>query len=240
MTIIVTGHSRGLGKEITQKILTETSHSVIGISRSEPESVKDNQIEFGSRFVHLSYDLTDIEGIKPLFLDSLKQLGPITGLVNNSAIAYDDLVTNMNAQRLEQLFQINVLAPMHLTKYVIRDMIFHKSKGSIVFVSSVSAHTAYKGLCMYASTKGALEAFSRGVAREWGKMGIRSNCVVPGFMETSMSDSLSDEQKDRIYRRTSLRSETNVECVADTVLFLLSHKSQSITGTSIHVDSGTI
>ncbi|MGB4433996.1 MAG: SDR family oxidoreductase [Defluviitoga tunisiensis] len=93
---------------------------------------------------------------------------------------------------------------------------------------------------MYAATKAAVEAFSKTVAREFGSKKIRSNCVAPGFMETEMSNSLTLEQKDRIYLRTSLKEETQIESVSNTVKFLLSDESYSITGQVIHVDSGTI
>jgi 3-oxoacyl-[acyl-carrier protein] reductase len=93
---------------------------------------------------------------------------------------------------------------------------------------------------MYASTKGALEAFSKNTAREWGRKGIRSNCIVAGFMETEMSGTLTDEQKDRIYKRTSLKQPTDTQSVANTIEFLLSDGSKSITGQNINVDSGTI
>ena len=93
---------------------------------------------------------------------------------------------------------------------------------------------------MYASSKGAMEAFSKDTAREWGELNIRSNVVVPGFMETSMSSALTEEQKNRIYKRTSLKKATSIESVAETVAFLLSEKAVSITGQNIHVDSGTI
>jgi 3-oxoacyl-[acyl-carrier protein] reductase len=93
---------------------------------------------------------------------------------------------------------------------------------------------------MYASSKGALEAFSKNTAREWGVKGIRSNCVVPGFMATAMSASLTDEQRDKIYARTSLKAATSVESVAEMVSFLLSDKAASVTAQNIHVDNGTI
>lgn len=93
---------------------------------------------------------------------------------------------------------------------------------------------------MYAATKAAVEAFSKTVAREFGSKKIRSNCVAPGFMETEMSNSLTLEQKDRIYLRTSLKEETQIESVSNTVKFLLSDESYSITGQVIHVDNGTI
>jgi len=123
---------------------------------------------------------------------------------------------------------------------VIRNMLLHKVQGSVVHISSISVHTGYKGLAMYASTKGALEAFSKNTAREWGERGIRSNAIVAGFMETSMSSTLSDEQKNRIYKRTSLKKPTSINSVANTIEYLLSESSASITGTSLHVDSGTI
>jgi 3-oxoacyl-[acyl-carrier protein] reductase len=93
---------------------------------------------------------------------------------------------------------------------------------------------------MYAATKGALEAFSKNTAREWGEIGVRSNCVVAGFMETEMSNSLSDEQKQRIYNRTSLKKETNKNSVVDTIKFLISENADSITGQNLFVDCGTI
>ena len=138
------------------------------------------------------------------------------------------------------MYEVNVFTPLIITKYVIRNMILHRTKGAIIHISSICAHTGYKGLAMYASSKGALEAFSKDTAREWGERGIRSNVVVPGFMETAMSENLSEEQKDRIYKRTSLKKATSIESVAETVAFLLSDKACSITGQNIHVDSGTI
>ncbi len=119
-------------------------------------------------------------------------------------------------------------------------MILHQQGGSIIHLSSISAHTGYKGLSMYAATKGALEAFSKNTAREWGTRGIRSNCVVAGFMETAMSAGLSDDQKARIYKRTSLKQATEVASVAKTISFLLTAGASSITGQAIVVDSGTI
>ena len=100
--------------------------------------------------------------------------------------------------------------------------------------------TGYKGLSMYASTKGAIQAHSKNIAREWGPRGIRSNCIIPGFMETEMSQGLTEEQRQRIYNRNSLKRETDIESVAWTVFFIASEKANSITGENINVDSGTI
>jgi len=197
--------------------------------------------QYPDKLLWLQYDLEDAKNIRQtIFKDWIGLNTPIYGLVNNAALAYDDIVTNLNLDSLEKMYRVNVFTPMVLTKFVIRQMLLHHIKGSIIHISSISVHTGYKGLSMYASTKGALEAFSKNTAREWGEKGLRSNCLVAGFMETEMSSSLSDNQKNRIYQRTSMKQPVNVNSVAETIKFLLSDGAKSITGQNIHVDNGTI
>lgn len=240
MNYLVTGCSRGVGLEICRALLKQ-GHDVYGIARTYSEEFKRMEEEYES-FVHFkSVDLSDAESVRnSIFKEFVPNSIPLHGFVNNAAIAYDDIVTNLNLSRLEAMYKVNVFTPMMITKYSLRNMLLHHTKGSIVHISSISAHTGYKGLAMYASSKGALEAFSKDTAREWGGLGIRSNVVVPGFMETAMSSTLTQEQKDRIYKRTSLKNATSTYSVAQTVAFLLSDKACSITGQNIHVDNGTI
>ena len=237
--IIVTGDSGGLGSAIVRTILEDGKYGVIGISRRENNVVDSIKKEY-SNYVHINFDLNNTTEVKRLYKEEIRKIGSIYGLVNNSAMAYDDIVTNLDYEKLHMMYQINVYSPMMLTKYAIRDMILHKTQGSIIHISSESAHTGYKGLAMYASTKGAMEAFSLDTAREWGIRGIRSNVVAPGFMETNISAKLTDEQKKKIYQRTALKKATDVQSVAEMVYFLLSDKASSITGTVVRVDNGTI
>lgn len=240
MNILVTGISKGLGFTIAEKLLQE-NHTVFGISRSKSNELDNLIKKYPNQLLWLSYDLLDTNNIrKTLFKNWIGLKTPLHGFVNNAALAYDDIVTNLNIEPLENMYKVNVFTPMLITKYTIRQMLLHHIKGSIIHLSSISVHTGYKGLAMYASSKGALEAFSKNTAREWGELGIRSNCIVAGFMETEMSSTLSSEQKNRIYKRTSLKKPTDVNSVAETISFLLSDKSVSITGQNIHVDSGTI
>lgn len=240
MNILVTGISKGLGLCISQSLL-ERGFKVFGISRSKTEELNLMLIKYPLQLCWLQYDLSDVENIhNSIFKEWIGLQTPIHGFVNNAALAYDDIVTNINIKSLEEMYRVNVFTPMNITKYVIRQMLLHNTKGSIVHISSISVHTGYKGLAMYASTKGALEAFSKNIAREWGAIGIRSNCLVAGFMETEMSSSLSVDQKNRIYQRTSLKKPVDVNSVAETIAFLLSNDSKSITGQNINVDSGTI
>jgi 3-oxoacyl-[acyl-carrier protein] reductase len=238
-TVVVTGDSRGLGEHIVDRLLAD-GYAVVGLSRSQSEAVERFSETYPERYAHVEFDLAAPEDVRELYLEELKPRGPLVGLVNNAAVAYDDLVTNAQADRLQHMFTVNVVTPTLLTKYVIRDMLLARVHGAVVHVSSVSTATGYKGLSMYASTKGALEAFSRGVAREWGARNIRSNCVAPGFMDTEMTEALDDDQKGRIYARTALKEPTDPDSVAETVSFLLSDGARSITGETVRIDSGTL
>lgn len=240
MNILVTGCSRGVGLEIC-RVLLEQGHTVYGVARSCPQEFKDLQTQYPERLLYKSVDLSDSEHVREnVFSDFVTNKVQLDGFVNNAALAYDDIVSNINLDRLKGMYEVNVFSPMVMTKYAIRNMLLHHTKGSIVHISSISVHTGYKGLAMYASSKGALEAFSKNTAREWGSLGIRSNVVVPGFMPTAMSATLTDEQRAKIYARTSLKDATSVRSVAETVAYLLSEKAASITGQNIHVDNGTI
>ena len=227
MNVLVTGCSRGVGLEIC-RVLLEQGNTVYGVARSYTDEFKALEAEYAGKLFFKSIDLSDSESIrKSVFKEYVGNKVVLDVYVNNAAMAYDDIVTNLNLDRLKAMNAVNVFT-------------LHHTRGSIVHISSISAHTGYKGLAMYASSKGALEAFSKDTAREWGGMGIRSNVVVPGFMETAMSSTLTDDQKDRIYKRTSMKAATSVRSVAETVSFLVSEKACSITGQNIHVDNGTI
>ena len=237
---LITGISKGLGLEIARQIV-EAGDYVYGISRTMTPELRELMSEYPDSINHLSFDLSESEFVKEkIFKEFIGLKTSLAGYVNNGAYAYDDIISNLDYSKLEDMYKVNVFTPMMISKYVIRNFLLHSVKGSIVHISSISAHTGYKGLAMYASTKGAIEAFSKNTAREWGERGIRSNTVVAGFMETAMSGTLTDEQKDRIYKRTSLKSATSLQSVASTVLFLLSDKAESSTGENIGVNAGTI
>ena len=240
MNALITGVSKGLGLKTTESLL-KNGWTVYGVSRSKTEELGGLLVQYPDKLKWLQFDLGNSGKIRQIiFKDWIGVNTPINGLVNNAAIAYDDLVTNLNLNSLESMYRVNVFSPMILTKLAIRQMLLHHISGSIVHVSSVSVHTGYKGLSMYASTKGALEAFSKNTAREWGEIGVRSNCLVAGFMKTEMVSSLTEDQINRIYQRTSLKKPVDLNSVAETIRFLLSEDAKSITGQNIFVDCGTI
>jgi 3-oxoacyl-[acyl-carrier protein] reductase len=239
MNILVTGVSRGLGLEII-KVLLQEGHTVYGINRTSTAELNYLQEEYPNNLFWLSYDLGNMDNLKEtIFKKWLKDV-VLHGFVNNAALAYDTLLTNMDYRALMNMTTVNQISPMMITKYVLRNMLLNDVAGSIVHISSISVHTGYKGLAMYAATKGALEAFSKNTAREWGVKGIRSNCVVAGFMETEMTSTMDDETIKKIFNRTSLKKTVSLSSVANSVSFLLSSKAESITGQNIFVDSGAI
>lgn len=238
-TVIITGDSRGLGAQIVETLLQD-EYEIVGISRNGSDRTEQFLEAYPDRYSHVDFDLSTPEAVSDLYSDHLKPRGPIYGLVNNAAMGYDDLVTNANEERIDEMFKINVQSPIVLSKYVLRDMMLNRTEGSLVHISSVSTATGYKGLSMYGSTKAALEGFSLSAAREWGERGIRSNCIAPGFMNTDMTSTLDESQKDRIYERTGLGEPTTRESVAAMVAFLLSDAARSVTGEVIRVDAGTL
>lgn len=223
----------------TAGYLLEAGWTVYGTSRAESVAWRTLAAAHPGRAEWRSCDLSSPRNVREqLFSEWLPLRRPVHALVNNAAVAYDDLVTNVAVEKLETMLAVNVTTPIALTREIVRNMLFHRTAGAIVHVSSISVRAGAKGLAMYAASKGALEAFSRGVAREWGERGIRSNCVVPGYMDTEMTATITPEQRAKIHRRTAMRRAVDVQSVAATVAFLLSDAAESITGQEIVVDAG--
>lgn len=238
--ILLTGCSRGVGLSIAHSLVRK-GFKVYGVSRKLTPEYQELMNAHGDQVFYKSFDLAKPDEVQnEIFKDFIPNSIPLHGFINNAAIAYDDIITNLNLERLRSMYEVNVFSPFNITKYAIRNMIYNRVNGSILHVSSISVHTGYKGLAMYAGSKGALEAFSKNTAREWGERGVRSNCLVAGFMDTDMSATLSTEMKDRIFKRTSLKVPTSLESVSDMICFLISDQAVSVTGQNIHVDSGTI
>jgi len=133
--------------------------------------------------------------------------------------------------------RLNTTSPMVLTKHVVRGMMAD-GQGRIVNISSITAFTGYSGLAVYAATKASLIGFTRSLAREVGRAGITVNAVAPGFVQTEMTKSLTEEDRERIARRSALKRLVDVEDIANAVDYLMGDGARNITGTVITVDAG--
>jgi 3-oxoacyl-[acyl-carrier protein] reductase len=133
--------------------------------------------------------------------------------------------------------RLNVTSPIVLTKYVVRQMMADGA-GRIVNMSSIIAATGYNGLSVYGATKAAVSGFTRSLAREVGRTGITVNAIAPGFVDTELTQSLSDEQRQRIAGRSALRRLPEADDVARMVEYLLGDGGRNVTGTVLTIDAG--
>jgi 3-oxoacyl-[acyl-carrier protein] reductase len=240
VNIIVTGGSRGLGLAIARKLATAGYH-VIAIARQETEQLASAMRELApsqqGSLQFRPFDLANISGIPNLVKGLRKEFGSIYGLVNNAALGTSGLLASMHDAQIERLAHLNTVSPLILTKYVVRSMMADGG-GRIVNVASIVSFTGYSGLSVYSATKASIIGFTRSLAREVGPLGITVNAVAPGFLNTEMTESLGERQRDQIARRSALHRLADVDDIANAVEFLLSDKARNITATVLTVDAG--
>src|SRR5690606_9463948 len=125
--------------------------TVMGLSRTFTGDLESLQEQSGDRLYWMAFDLADTDAIRQrIFQEFIPLSKPLHGVVNNAAIAYDDLITNLQQEPLQKMYAVNVVAPMMIVREALRNMVLHHTAGSIVHVSSISDHTGYKGLALYA------------------------------------------------------------------------------------------
>ncbi len=238
--VIVTGGSRGLGLGIVRR-LTGAGYRAIAIARKESTQLtvaREEADRANPGSLHfVPFDLAEIAEIPQLVKAVRKEVGAIYGLVNNAAVGFDGVLATMPTAQIEQLVRVNTLAPIVLTKYVVRAMLA-EGGGRIVNVASIVGFTGYSGLSVYGATKASLLGFTRSLAREVGRLGVTVNAVATGFLDTEMTQGLDDEHRQQIARRSALRRLPDLADVADAVAFLLGDTAKSITGTVLTVDAG--
>jgi 3-oxoacyl-[acyl-carrier protein] reductase len=241
LSVVVTGASRGLGLAIAST-LAIAGYRVIAIARTESEELRAAIKGLGAadqeRLSFLSFDLSDTRKIGAMVGHLRKQYGPIYGLVNNAGIGTAGILAMMREEQIEALTNLNINAPIILSKHIVRSMMIER-KGRVVNISSIVASTGYSGLSAYSATKAALLGFTRSLAREVGPLGITVNAIAPGFVSTEMTRELDDRQRDRVARRSALRRLADAGDIAAAVEYLLSESARNITGTTLTIDAGS-
>jgi 3-oxoacyl-[acyl-carrier protein] reductase len=238
--VLVTGGSRGIGLAISRRLVAAGYH-VIAVARRENDELKnaiEEAVRQGRGVLHFrAFDLNEVEAI-PSFVKELRdEFGAIYGLINNAGIGTEGLLATMHNSEIEALLRLNILAPVILTKYVVRHMMADGA-GRIINMSSIIASTGYNGLSVYGATKAAAAGFTRSLAREVGKLGITVNAVAPGFIDTDLTQNLADDQRKRIASRSALRRLPESDDVARMVEYLLGDGGRNITGAVMTIDAG--
>ncbi|KQP34641.1 3-oxoacyl-ACP reductase [Methylobacterium sp. Leaf102] len=237
-TVIVTGGSRGIGLSIATGLAAE-GFRVVAVARRPSEAFEAAARAAPDGAMHFSAcDLGQTEALQPLVRGIRAAHGPIYGLVNNAAIGTPGLLATMPDREIHDLVHINTVAPMVLTKYVVRGMMA-AGAGRIVNVSSIIAFTGYNALSVYAATKAASIGFTRSLAREVGRLGVTVNAVAPGFVETALTEGMDEAERGRVANRAALRRLADPEDVANAVAYLMSDKARNVTGTVLTVDAGS-
>ena len=237
--ILVTGATRGIGRAIAMT-LAKVNHDnmmVIGTATSESGAQVITEYLKPYNGVGMVLNVTDKQGIDNVVAEIVAKYGEILVLVNNAGVTKDGLFLRMKEEDWDLVLDTNLKSVFLLTKAVIRGMMGARY-GRIVNITSVVGFTGNPGQVNYSSSKGGLVAFSKSLAQELGSRNITINCVAPGFIQTDMTDKLSDEVKAEYIKHIPLGKFGQVEDIANAVKFLVSDDAGYITGTTIHVNGG--
>lgn len=235
-TLIISGGSRGLGLSLVEHSLAQ-GHAVATFARDETEDVRALAATHGARFMFEALDARDLESVDAFVTTVERRFSRIHALVNNAAIGQDHLLTHLPPEKVVDILEINLKGPILLTRTVVRRMILAGIGGRIVNITSICGTQGYAGLTVYSAAKGAMDAFTRSLAREMGPRRILVNAIAPGFFVSEMSAVLAAEQINTIRRRTPTERLIDHEDLLP-VFDLLLFRDTNMTGQVIHVDGG--
>lgn len=237
--VLVSGGSKGLGLGIVKECLA-AGWSVATFSRSATAAIGLLERQYPENFFYAEGDQAEEGAAKKIVDAAGDRFGHIDALVNNAAIAYDGLLATMRPSDLTHLVQVNITSTLLLTRECIRRFLIlpRTRRKSIVNISSVVSVSGYRGLAAYGATKSAMLGLTLSLARELGPANVTVNAILPGYLDTDMSQSLSETQRKSIVRRTALGRLGSTEDITPAVRFLLSDEASFITGQNFIIDGG--
>jgi 3-oxoacyl-[acyl-carrier protein] reductase len=234
--VLVSGGSRGLGLAFVEH-LAGLGHVVATFARRMTGELEALGKRHPETLRTWACDARDYRRLDHEVGALVKEFGRIDGLVNNAALGQDNLLAHMRPSAIGELIATNVEAAVMLSRTLVRQMLLQEGGGRIVNISSICGSKGYPGLTVYSATKGAMDAFTRSLAREVGERGIFVNAIAPGFFESEMSSVLSSEQLSTIMRRTPSGKLTGTGQILP-VLDLLLFGDTNITGQILLIDGG--
>lgn len=240
-TAVISGGGRGLGATVVRRLLMQ-GWNVATFSRSAPPKMDFPEGELDAailqeRLFWHPVDICSSEQLRSFVALTVERFGQIDLLVNNAGMLVEGLLTMTGNRDIESMIAINLTGPILLTRACVKVMMPRRT-GAIINISSINSVRGHQGVSIYTASKAGLDGFTRSMARELGPQNIRVNSVAPGFFPSELVASLNETRRDRITRRTPLRQLSDVEQIADAVMFLASDTAAFITGQTLIVDGG--
>lgn len=237
---IITGSSRGIGKETALKFAKEGAKVVVCDVNEESIAVVVNEIKgMGAEAVGFKVDVTKRSEIDALVVKVKELWGSIDILVNNAGITADAMLKKMTEEQFDKVINVNLKGVFNCTQAVLDTMV-EQGKGVILNASSVVGLYGNVGQTNYAATKWGVIGMTKSWAKELGRKGIRVNAVAPGFIMTPMTEAMPDKVLDMMKEKAPLQRLGTSEDIANAYLFLASEEASFITGTVLSVDGGLV
>ena len=236
-TVVITGSSRGIGRGIALQFAKEGANIVLNARKEIPQELIDEIEAFGVKTHVVLGDVQHMDDAKRLVTEAKEVFGSVDVLINNAGITRDMLLMRMKEEEFDSVINVNLKGTFNTTQQVSSIMLKQRS-GAIINLSSVVGLTGNAGQANYAASKAGVIGLTKSVARELASRGITCNAIAPGFIETDMTEVLSDKVKEATIGQIPLKKLGQVEDVARAAVFLATNKY--ITGQVINVDGGMV
>lgn len=238
---LVTGASRGIGREIALGLAKQGADIAVNYSGSETRAneVVDEIKAMGRNAFAVQCDVSDSESVANMVKETTEKFGKLDILVNNAGITKDNLIMRMKEDEWDDVININLKGVFLCTKAVTRQMMKQRS-GRIINISSIVGVSGNPGQANYVAAKSGVIGLTKTSAKELASRGITVNAIAPGFITTDMTDKLNEEVKDQMLKQIPLARFGDPADIANVAVFLASEDSRYMTGQTLHVDGGMV